>query len=119
MITILKYQFFSQPSSIDDEVTVGANILISNDSDFLCDNYTIRVWIEGENSKDEPVQIVLVEHLYITPHENKKVTLDGSLFYPKFTISDKTYAYNCRLELLDPNDNILKVFSAKLTIKND
>lgn len=116
MITILKYQFFSQPSSNDDEVTVGANILISNDSDFLCDNYTVRVWIEGENSKDEPVQIVLVEHLYIKPHSETTAHLSGVLFYPLFSKFNKTYRYQCRIELLNQHETPVSSFNTSLSI---
>lgn len=106
MASIKEYKVISCLNDNHIEAIVGAQVTVVDDSGTIIDDLALRLWIEGENSLGEPIQIVLDENLHIDVESI--TTLEGTLFNPILSTSDKPYNYRCRLQLIDENDNILE-----------
>ena len=117
MLSIKDYKIFFGPFLSHEELKVGAVVKIENKASRIIDDFTLRLWIEGLNSKREPVQLVIVEHLYLKPGLENISNLSGVLFYPLITEEGKPYYYTCTLELLDKHEKVVERHREKCRIQ--
>lgn len=103
------------PAPDFSEAKITVRVKIINSSGKISDSETVRVWIEGENSLGEPIEIVLNEHLHIDSVSVN--TLSTILFNPVLWTTEKPYFYKGKLELLDEEEKIIESYDFNLCVK--
>lgn len=91
------------------EAEIRAEVTVESFASEIVKDYSLRLWIEGENSKSQPIEMVLIEHLYLLPEQERVASLHGTLFDPIVSTPDFLYWYKCRLELLDGEEKVVEV----------
>lgn len=105
-IRIYDQETFAGHVREDDTVKVGVKLKVDNNTADVVDGYTVRFILTGKNSRKEPVELVLNQHMHLVPGRNE-VTLEGTLFYPILSTRENPYIYYCRINLYDDKDLLL------------
>lgn len=114
-VYIADYTVRAIPEKDFKQAEISVDVKTINTTGKISDAETLRVWIEGKNTENEPVQIVLNEHLHIDSVSNN--VLSATLFNPVLWSAEKPYLYKGKLELLDKDENPIEKFDFNLGVK--
>lgn len=110
---IVDYTLIANPSEDLTEAKVGAKVKVARS---LKDNdeVEVKMFIEGKNTKEEPIEIVLEEP--VGDRSPSEIVLEGDLFDPEIWSAEKPNLYKVRIELLK-NGEVVEQFHSNLGIK--
>ena len=116
-IYIKKYEVSTMMKKDLREARIEIIVTTMNETGKISDGESLRVWIKGKNTLDEPIEIVLTEHLYIK--EVSENRLSAPLYNPVIWTEKNPYNYEGKLELIDSDGRVKEEHKFEVTVLND
>ena len=117
-VHIADYQLIANPSADLRQATVGATLKIANHTKKTAKNLSVRMLIEGQDADGRAVSLSLHgTMLPVHAADTATFTISDVLDAPRLWSSEKPHLYDARIELLDPQGEVLESFRYHLGIK--